>query len=151
MSTEPIVLTVTVGCDVDAAFELWTKEITSWWPVAPHSVGGDDVADVVFESRVGGRVYEVQRDGTVCTWAEIERWEPPNGFGLAWHPGYDAEQATHVDVRFEPAAQGGTDVRLEHRGWEHLGTGAHDARTSYADGWPLVLRNYVERAPSKVS
>lgn len=150
MTTEPIVVTVTVGCDVATAFELWTKEVASWFPVQRHSLGHDEVVDVQFEEHVGGRLYEIWRDGSERTWAEIERWEPPHAFVLAWHPGYDAEQATHVEVSFVPLPDGGTDVRLEHRDWDRLGSRAGEARASYANGWPTVLGHYVDGASSRI-
>ena len=117
MTIEPITLTVTVECDQAAAFDLWTKGLASWWPVEPHSIAGAQVATLVFEDRTGGRVYEVANDGTESTWAEIERWDPPNGFALRWHPGYEDDTATCVEVTFAPAPDGGTEVRLEHRDW----------------------------------
>ena len=39
----------------------------------------------------------------------------------------------------------GTLVRLEHSGWEAFGDCAPEARASYEQGWPVVLRAYAAR------
>ena len=147
-TVEPVVVTVNVACDAATAFEVWTKELSSWWPVAGHSVGGEaEVARLVFDEHAGGRVYEVWRDGSETTWAEVEHWDPPNSFVLAWHPGYGADRATEVEVRFEPRGET-TEVRLEHRQWDRLGGDAAASRASYASGWVTVVAAYVEKAPT---
>lgn len=148
MSLEPVTVTVTVDCDAESAFRLWTKELATWWPFDGHSLGGDAVVDVVFEEWVGGRMYEVWRDGTERTWAEIEAWDPPHGLALAWHPGSTGSDATHVELSFTTRADGTTEVRLVHHGWDGLGDGATERRASYADGWATVLGRFHERASS---
>jgi hypothetical protein len=45
-------------------FETFVRTIGIWWPVTPFSVGRDQVRDVTFEQRQGGRVYETWQDGT---------------------------------------------------------------------------------------
>lgn len=148
VTVEPVVVTVNVVCDVATAFELWTKELSSWWPVAGHSVGGEaEVARLVFEEGAGGRIYEVWRDGSERPWAEVEQWDPPRSFVLAWHPGYAADRATEVEVRFESRGDT-TEVRLEHRHWDRLGADGAESRASYASGWATVTAAYVERAPT---
>ena len=58
--------------------------IAQWWPLRPFSAGEDQVRDVVFEQRVGGRVYEVWHDGTTVGWGEVVAWEPPCRFVMTW-------------------------------------------------------------------
>jgi uncharacterized protein YndB with AHSA1/START domain len=135
---ETVRKTVVVDFAPEEAFRLFTAGIASWWPVASHSYGGDTVTDVVFEPRVGGRVYEVTAAGEQ-DWASVRALDPPNGFVLEWLIG-DAS-GTEVEVRFTPEGPG-SRVELEHRGF-----GTSDPRERYAGGWDVVLGAFVERAP----
>lgn len=134
---EAVRKTVLVDFAPEEAFDLFTDGIASWWPVGSHSYGGDDVTDVVFEPRVGGRVYEVTASGEQ-NWGTILEFERPDRFLLEWLIG-DAS-GTEVEVRFTREDQG-TRVELEHRGF-----GSSDPRENYAGGWDVVLAPYVEAA-----
>lgn len=136
-TTEAIRKTVLVDFPPEAAFELFTARIGSWWPVRSHSYGGDEVTDVVLEPGVGGRVYEVTSGGEQ-DWASVLVWEPPHRLVLDWQIG-DA-RGTEVEVRFLPEGPGAR-VELEHRGF-----GASDPRGRYERGWDVVLAPYVESA-----
>ena len=129
--------TLLVDFTPEEAIDLFTAGIASWWPVGTHSYGGDAVTDVVFEPRVGGRVYEVTAAGQQ-DWATVRTFDRPNGFVLDWLIG-DAS-GSEVEVRFTPEAPG-SRVELEHRGF-----GAADPRERYAVGWDVVLTPFVERA-----
>ena len=61
--SEPVVKTVTVPGEPGWAFELFTNGIDGWWPKRTHSVAGDEAERVAVEPGVGGRIYEVARDG----------------------------------------------------------------------------------------
>lgn len=137
VSVEPVRRTVTVERSVEDAFRLFTDGIDTWWPVASHSYGGEEVERTVFESRVGGRVYEVQKGGAERDWAEVVVWEPPERIVLAWK----ICKPTEVEVRFT-AEGGGTLVELEHRGWERVSEEQRAQRESYAGGWVTVLGQF---------
>lgn len=96
-----------VGVDlpVEEAFALFTRGVTSWWPVATHSIAGEDVREVVWEERAGGEAYEVAADGTRSRWATVVAWEPPSRLVLAWKVN-PARPATEVEVRFAPFEDG---------------------------------------------
>jgi uncharacterized protein YndB with AHSA1/START domain len=134
VSLEPIVRAITVSRPVEDAFRLFTHDIDTWWPTASHSYGGEDVERTVFETRAGGRVYEVQKDGTERDWAEVVAWEPPDRIVLAWK----ICEPTEVEVRFTAEGEG-TRVELEHRGWERVAEDARAQRDNYAGGWKFVL------------
>ena len=137
---EAIRKSVTVPLPVEKAFRLFTDGANSWWPVATHSIGGEDVENVTFDPE-GKRVYERLKDGTEHDWADIDAWEPPNRFLLAWRVNPEKIE-TEVEVRF--SADGDeTRVDLEHRGWEKCGPGE---RASYDGGWDFVLGKYVGAA-----
>lgn len=149
---EPIRKSVRVERGVEDAFELFVDGIDGWWPVEPHSRAADDqygtgvtVERVVFEPRVGGRLYEVTSEGVEGTWATVLVFEEPTRFVLAWRPNDRAEPPTELEVRFE-ADGSGTVVSLEHRGWERLGERGDETRGSYADGWRIPLERFAAAA-----
>lgn len=134
---------VTVDCAVEEAFRVFTADALSWWPVESHSIH-QTVAEIVFEGRVGGEVYEVSQSGERGHWATVLEWEPPSRLVLAWNILNAEASPTEVEVRFRPE-EGRTRVELEHRGWEQLAAAAEEKRDSYDGGWDIVLGKYVER------
>jgi uncharacterized protein YndB with AHSA1/START domain len=139
---EAVKKSLVVNCSLERAFEVFTREIESWWPTHTHSIGGDKIVEVEFEEQVGGRIFERHSDGGEGEWGRVLAWEPPHRFAMSWYPGHDAAEATELDVRF--AAEGdGTRVELEHRGWEILGERAAAAREAYNSGWDEVAGHYT--------
>jgi uncharacterized protein YndB with AHSA1/START domain len=140
---EPVRKTLNVACAPERAFDIFTKEIGTWWPTQQYSIGGDKIVEVVFEGQVGGRVFERHGDGVEGEWGRVLEWDPPRKFVMSWYPGHDTSEATELEVRF--AAEGaGTRVELEHRGWEARGAEAAEARGNYDSGWDTVVGYYVE-------
>jgi uncharacterized protein YndB with AHSA1/START domain len=138
--TEAIRKTVLVDFPPEQAFDLFTRRIFKWWPVQTHSYGGDEVTDVIFESEVGGRVYEVTDKGEQ-DWGRVLEFAPPHRFLLEWLIG--EASGTEVEVTFEPEGPG-SRVVLEHRGFV-----AVDPRGRYDSGWAVVLGTFVESASKK--
>jgi uncharacterized protein YndB with AHSA1/START domain len=141
---EAVKKSLVVKCTPERAFEVFTREIGSWWPTGQYSIGGDKIAEVVFEERVGGRVFERHHDGTEGDWGRVVAWEPPHRFVMSWYPGHDTSEATELEIRFAPEGDG-TRLELEHRGWEARGDEAAEARAGYDGGWQTVLGDF-ERA-----
>jgi uncharacterized protein YndB with AHSA1/START domain len=139
---EPVQKTLHVRCSRERAFEVFTREIGSWWPIGRYSVGESKVEEVVFEEHADGRVYERNDDGTEKDWGRVLAWDPPASFAMAWSPGGDPEKPTRLEVRFE-ADGDGTRVDLTHSGWEILAEGAQESRDSYNGGWDTVLGYYT--------
>jgi hypothetical protein len=148
MTAETATLTVRklirVELPLERAFELFTARIGSWWPAITHSIHKQDVRAIVWEARVGGRVYEIANGGEEADWATVRTWEPPTRFVLEWRVN-PAEPATELEVRFVEEGDA-TRVELEHRGWEAHGAGAHDGYDSYDRGWDGVLSAYEDAA-----
>jgi uncharacterized protein YndB with AHSA1/START domain len=148
----PVVKEVMVPVSAADAFQRFTDEIHLWWPMRTHSIGRDDCRHVVLESGVGGKLYEVSGMGDKGpeVWGTVTRWDPPHSLSLSWHPGRTSSTAQEVEVEFEEV-NGGTRVRLVHRGWEALGERAVAARADYEGGWLTVLTRYAaafEAAPA---
>jgi uncharacterized protein YndB with AHSA1/START domain len=149
---EPIRKRVRVDRTQQDAFELFTEHIGEWWPTETFSRTADEqygdgvkVERVVFEPRIGGRLYEVTSEGVEGVWAEVVAYEPPTRILLAWKPNDRPEPPTEVEVRFEPEGDG-TIVTLEHRGWDKLGARAAEAREGHDGGWQLPLERFVAAA-----
>jgi uncharacterized protein YndB with AHSA1/START domain len=161
MSTEttvpPILRTVTVRRPVEEAFRIFTKEMGSWWPLNAYSRAyaersNENVTSetLVFEGRVGGRLYEVMSDGVEAEWGQVLVWEPPHRVVIAWKPHPRPTPPTEVEVTFT-AEDTGTRVDVEHRGWERLGDAATQAREEYVGGWPGVLGLFEQLANSQAT
>jgi uncharacterized protein YndB with AHSA1/START domain len=134
--------TATISPPPAEAFELFTKHMTAWWPLATHSVGMEQATGVEFEPEVGGRIVEAMADGSTSIWGTVELWEPPDRVRFTWHPGNPPEEATRVEVIFRKAGSG-TIVELIHTGWEARPDG-NAARAQYDPGWDFVFGLYAE-------
>ncbi|WP_433161379.1 SRPBCC domain-containing protein [Kribbella sp. CA-247076] len=140
----PLVKTVVVPVGPERAFEVFTAEMSAWWPLATHSVMEEKARNVRLEGAVGGRIVEYDDAGEVGSWGTVSEWDPPRSVSFSWHPGTDPQQAGQVTVTFTAVA-GGTEVQLVHTGWERRPDGAR-ARTGYNAGWDYVLAQYVTGA-----
>lgn len=138
MSIAPVRRQITVPWSPEVAFRRFTSEIGTWWPYRSHSVGGDQVAAVTFESGVGGRIYEAHRDGRRFLWGTVVEWDPPRRVRFTWHPGRQPDNPTEVDLIFQPDGAG-TRLELVHTGWERLGAEGPRAAKGYRLGWRYVL------------
>lgn len=140
----PVEKSLQVSLPVEAAFKLFTQGLTTWWPLGTHSVGEAETVSCHIEEHVGGRVYEIQKDGSEALWGTILAWEPPDRFKMTWHPGRDESTAQEIEVRFKKEGEG-TRLELTHRGWEILGDKAKETRAGYVSGWDKVLGDYLIR------
>lgn len=143
----PIVKSIEIDRSLEDAFRLFTGETARWWPLASHSVGGEDARWCGIEPRVGGRVFERTGSGDEHVWGTVTLWEPPHRVAFTWHPGQPAEPHTEVELTFAAVADKRTRVVLEHRGWAALGEGAESVHRNYDPGWDLVFgRHFGEFA-----
>lgn len=124
--TAPVQQSVLVDCPIDVAFELFTEQFAEWWPLAAHSISGDDAAECVIEPWVGGRVYERTQSGEEHDWGAVKTWDPPHRLSLAWNP----DQTIDIDFTVEAD---GTRVTLTHTGWA---------------GWTHVMQCFAQSACS---
>ena len=136
---------VTVGLPVEEAFRLFTSKIHTWWPLDTHSIGEEQTETCILEEKEGGRLYEVQKDGSEKEWGTILVWEPPRRFITSWHPGRESSTAQEVEVVFTAEGQG-TRLDLSHRNWELVGANAKEIRKNYVRGWDYVLGLYLDEA-----
>lgn len=142
---EPIRLSFEVACPVERAFEIWTARTSSWWP-ASHTVTGEAGLRVVFEPRVGGRIFERTAAGVEYDWGAIVAWEPPHRLAYLWHLRADRRDATEVEIRFTAESTSRTRIDIDHRGWDRLGTLGQSRRDANGAGWAGLLPHYVGAA-----
>lgn len=143
---EPVVVTVTVAVPPERAWAAFTTRIGEWWPAGTHSIGEAKVVDVVLMPGLDGEIQERWADGETHHWGRITAWEPPSRLAFWWRPTLDTtREPTQVEVVFAAVASG-TEVTLTHTGWEVLGSDAAASRAGYAEGWPPVLRHFVDAA-----
>lgn len=141
MALPPIEKDVFVACSLERAFDVFTREIGSWWPTETHALHPGEVERVVWEGRVSGTIYEIAANGERAEWATILTWEPPHRLVIAWNVNPD-RVGTQVEVRFS-TVDGGTRVELEHRGFDNVVDGAA-MRDGYDPGWGMVLGRFVD-------
>lgn len=142
---------VTVDAPIERAFAVFTEDFGRFKP-REHNLLGVDIAETVFEPRVGGHILDRGVDGSECRWARVLAYEPPDRVVFSWDisPRWqveqDLERTSEVEVTFIAEGPDRTRVELEHRhldrhleGWQGVRDGVDADR-----GWPLYLRRYAE-------
>ena len=142
---EPLRLSYEIRCSAEHAFEVWTTRLSSWWPKG-HSASGNPDTDVVFEPRLGGRIFERTPDGSEIDWGEVTHWSPPHGLGYVWHIARDRRDATIVELTFVDLGDGTTRLDIVHSGWERLGAEGPAWREANTDGWSALIPRFVAAA-----
>jgi uncharacterized protein YndB with AHSA1/START domain len=140
---EPLEFVFEVACRPATAFSMWTTRASMWWP-ADHSVSGEHGLKVVFEERVGGRIFERTPSGAEHQWGRITAWDPPARLAYTWHLLFEPEDATDVEIRFVDLGGDRTRVEIVHGGWERLGGPASQRREGNRLGWTSVFSEFVE-------
>jgi uncharacterized protein YndB with AHSA1/START domain len=138
---------------IERAFAVFTEGIGSWWPPEHHILEGE-LAEMVFEPRVGGHVYDRAVDGSECRWARVLAYEPPERFVISWDINMqwqietDPDKTSEVEVVFFAEGPNRTRVELEHRNLERHGEGWERMRDSVGspDGWEIGLRRFAQEA-----
>ena len=144
--TERLKLSFEVGCRADHAFATWTERIATWWP-SDHTIAGAP-ATVVFEGRVGGRIYERTAEGVELDWGVVTAWRPPASLAYRWYLGVGEESATDVSVTFSALDHERTRVQIEQTGWERLGADAPNHRSRNRAGWESLEPHFRAAAES---
>ena len=143
---------IVVEAPVERAFSVFTEDIGSWWNPDHHLLEGE-LAEMVFEPRVGGHVYDRGVDGSECRWARVLAYEPPNRVVISWDINTrweletDLDRTSEVEVRFVAESADLTRVELEHRNLDRHGEGWEGMRDAVGspEGWPLVLKGFAAR------
>jgi uncharacterized protein YndB with AHSA1/START domain len=147
---------IVVDAPAERVFELFTDGMGSWWPKDHHILEGE-LAEMVFEPRVGGRIYDRAADGSECAWARVLAYEPPDRVVFSWDIRCDWKiesdraKTSEVEVRFIPDGPKRTRVELEHRNLERHGEGWEQMRDAVGspNGWRVGLEALARRAAER--
>ena len=154
MSTQsvaaPVRTSIVVDAPIERAFEVFTADMGSWWPPKNHILQAE-LAEMVFEPRVGGHIYDRGVDGSESHWARVLAYEPPDrlvfswDISLQWEIETDPERTSEVEVRFIAQSPSRTRVELEHRGLDRHGDGWESMRDAVGspNGWGDGLRAFA--------
>jgi uncharacterized protein YndB with AHSA1/START domain len=150
MTATTIRSSIVVDAPIDRAFRVFTEDFGSFKP-ASHNMLAVEIAETVFEPRVGGSLYDRGMDGSECRWARVLAYEPPDRVLISWDisPYWqletDPEKTSEVEVRFIAETNARTRVELEHRNLDRHGEGWEGLREGVGgdEGWPLYLQRYA--------
>jgi len=146
-----VTASIVVAAPIDRAFAVFTADIGTWWS-PDHHILEAELAEMVFEPRVGGHVYDRGVDGSECRWARVLVYEPPARVVISWDISArwqietDPAKCSEVEVRFTAEAPDRTRVVLEHRELERHGEGweAHRDAVGSPNGWAGGLRRFAD-------
>jgi len=141
---------IVVAAPIDRAFSVFTNDFGRFKP-PEHNLLQVEVAETVFEPRVGGHLYDRGIDGSECHWARVLAFEPPDRVVISWDisPQWQLEtdpaKTSEVEVRFIAETSDRTRVELEHRNLERHGEGWEGVREGVGgdEGWPLYLQRFA--------
>jgi uncharacterized protein YndB with AHSA1/START domain len=141
---------VVVEAPIEEAFTTFTGRFGDFKP-REHNMLAAPITETVFEPRVGGHIYDRATDGSVCRWARVLVYEPPQrvvfswDIGPTWQVETDPDNTSEVEVRFVREDDRRTRVELEHRNLDRHGPGWEAVRDGVAheQGWPLYLDRYA--------
>jgi uncharacterized protein YndB with AHSA1/START domain len=144
-------LHVVVDAPIETAFRTFTNEFDRIKP-REHNLLGVEIAETVFEPRVGGHVYDRGVDGRECRWARVLAYEPPHRVVISWDisPQWqietNPERSSEVEIRFIAESADRTRVELEHRNLDRHGEGWQAERDAVRGdgGWPVYLQRFAD-------
>jgi uncharacterized protein YndB with AHSA1/START domain len=140
---------IVVEAPLERAFQVFTEDFGAFKP-PEHNLLSVEIAETVFQPRVGGYLYDRGVDGTECRWARVLAYEPPHRVLISWDisPHWqletDPDRTSEVEVRFIPETPERTRIQLEHRNLDRHGQGWEGLREGIGgdQGWPLYLRRF---------
>jgi uncharacterized protein YndB with AHSA1/START domain len=143
---------IVVDAPIERAFSVFTDGFGSFKP-RQHNLLQVDIAETVFETHVGGNIYDRGVDGSECRWARVLAFEPPDRVVFSWDisPQWqietDLDKTSEVEVRFIAEAPERTRVELEHRNLDRHGPGWEAERDGVGSdqGWRLYLDGFAEQ------
>jgi uncharacterized protein YndB with AHSA1/START domain len=143
---------IVVEAPIERAFSVFTDGFGSFKP-REHNMLEVDIAETVFETHVGGNIYDRGVDGSECRWARVLAFEPPHRVVFSWDisPRWqietDPDRTSEVEVRFVAETPDRTRVELEHRNLDRHGEGWQAERDGVGgdQGWPLYLDRFAQQ------
>lgn len=148
-----VTTSIVVQAPIERAFRVYAEGMATWWPEGHHILQAE-LAEMVFEPRVGGGIIDRGVDGSECRWARVLVYDPPHrlvfswDINLQWQIETDPEKTSEVEVRFTAESPQRTLVELEHRRLERHGEGWEEMRDAVGspEGWGSGLGGYAAAA-----
>ena len=148
-------VSIVVQAPIDRAFRVFTDDFDRIKP-REHNLLTVPIEETVLEPKVGGRIYDRGVDGSLCEWARVLAFEPPDRLVFSWDisPRWQVEtnleRTSEVEVHFIAESPDRTRVELEHRHLDRHGEGWQAGRDGVGadQGWPLYLQRYADLAAS---
>ena len=155
-ATNAVTASIVVEAPIERAFSVFTADIGSWWPPANHILEAE-LAEMVFEPRVGGNIYDRGVDGSESRWARVLAYEPPRlvvfswDISTGWQIESDPKKTSEVQVSFTAEGPDRTLVELEHRHLDRHGDGWEQMRAAVGspDGWGQGLQRFAVRVTAR--
>jgi uncharacterized protein YndB with AHSA1/START domain len=149
-ATNTMRTSIVVQAPLERAFKVFTEDFGRFKP-REHNLLGVEIAETVFEPRIGGHLFDRGVDGSECRWARVLAYEPPHRVVLSWDINArwqvetDLARTSEVEVRFVSETPERTRVELEHRHLDRHGDGWESVRDGVGGegGWPLYLQRYA--------
>jgi len=147
---------IVVDAPIERAFAVFTEGFGAFKP-PEHNLLGAEIAETVFEPRVGGHIYDRGVDGRECRWSRVLAFDPPDRVVFSWDisPQWqietDPDHTSEVEVRFASETPERTRVELEHRKIDRHGPGWESVESAVDgdQGWPLYLARYADVVAEK--
>jgi hypothetical protein len=128
----PVVCEISVSWTPEEAYRRFVDEFSSWWPSHTHSIGGPRIKRIVFETKVGGRIYEEHIDGRRFQWGKVLALNPPRQVRFTFHPSRSENTAQTIEVVSSPGFRHPRRVDRERLG--KLGQGSRKGSARISDG-----------------
>lgn len=128
---------VSLACDIDRAFVLFTEHASEWWPEGRRHLG-DPKSEI--RMLASGRFFERAGDGREAELGRVILWDPPHRVVLDFFVGTDADHPTEVTITFaaEPVAST-TRVSVRH-GPKPVSQELYDKRApQFERSWTMLL------------
>jgi uncharacterized protein YndB with AHSA1/START domain len=141
-----------VDAPLDHAFRDFTAGIGTWWDPGHHILDGE-LAEMVFEPRVGGHIIDRGTDGSECRWSRVLAYDPPDrvvfswDINVQWQLETDHDKTSEIEVTFRADGPERTYVVLTHRNLDRHGEGWQSMRDAVSSGWSLAA--YAEAATKR--
>jgi len=148
---EPLISRIEVPCNQQRAFDIFIREMGSWWPLHKRSMsmkGGHPAKGLSVDPQLGGKIVELGHDGTEHHWGTIKTLDPHDLIAMDFHMGMPADKASLVEVRFNPLGDNRTEVELTQSNWEGFGDMAEMLRGHYGSGWVVIFEQAYKDACS---
>jgi uncharacterized protein YndB with AHSA1/START domain len=115
-----------------------------------HNLLAVPIERTVLEQHVGGDVYDLGVDGSICRWGRVLAFQPHDRISFSWDIGPDWQitsdwtRTSEVEITFFPEGGERTRVTLVHRHIDRHGAAWNSLQEGLdgKDGWPLYLARY---------